>query len=127
MHQNEKRKDSTGIAPLNDGETTYTTAKQKAYALNKQFQSVFTTEDLSNIPQLDYSVHPSIGSISFTTHGIQLLLERLEPAKAPGPDYIPTKVIANAIAPVLQIIYAQSLEHAVLSNEWLSANIIPVF
>ena len=35
-------------------------------------------------------------------------IERLEPAKAPGPDYIPTKIIklfANAIAPVLQIIY----------------------
>jgi len=44
-----KRTDSTGIAPLNDRKTTYTTAKQKAYALNKQFQSVFTTEDLSNI------------------------------------------------------------------------------
>ena len=53
----------TGIAPLKEGETIYTTAEQKSSALNKQFQSVFTTEDLSNIPQLDYSVHPSIQNL----------------------------------------------------------------
>ena len=108
----------------------YTTAEQKYCTLNKQFQSVFTTEDLSNIPQLDYSVHPSIQNLEFTTHGIQLLLEKLEPTKAPGPDQIPTKVIkfcANAIAPVLQIIYTQSLEQATVPQEWLSANITPVF
>ena len=69
-------------------------------------------------------------NLSFTTHGIQLLLEKLDPAKAPGLDHIPTKVIklcANVIAPVLQIIYSQSLEHATLPQDWLSANIISVF
>ena len=85
-----KRKDNTGIAPLKEGETIYTTAEQKSCALNKQFQSVFTTEDLSNIPQLDYSVHPSIQNLEFTTYGIQLLLERLEPTKVPGlTKYLP--------------------------------------
>ena len=76
--------------------------------------------DLSNTPQLDYSVHPSIQNLEFTTHGIQLLLEKLEPTKAPGPDQIPTKVIkfcANAIAPVLQIIYTQSLQQATHKND----------
>ena len=75
-------------------------------------------------------MHPSIQNLEFTTYGIQLLLERLEPTKAPGPDQIPTKVIklcANAIAPVLQIIYTQSLEQATVPQEWLSANITPVF
>ena len=51
--------------------------------------SVFTSENLSNIPQLDYYVHPSIENLEFTTYGIQLLLERLEPTNAPGPDQIP--------------------------------------
>ena len=69
-------------------------------------------------------------NLSFSTHVIQLLLEKLDPAKDPGPDHIPTKVIklcANVIAPVLQIIYSQSLEHVILPQDWLSANIIPVF
>ena len=102
----------------------------KASIINNQFQSVFTTEDLSNVPRLEYSVYPSIQDLDFFTHGIQLLLERLDPTKAPGPDHIPTKVIklcANVIAPVLQIIYSQSLEHATLPQDWLSADITPVF
>ena len=64
-----KRKDNTGIAPLKDGETICTNTKQKACDLNDQFQSVFTTEDLSNTPQLDYSVHLPIQNLSFTTNG----------------------------------------------------------
>ena len=66
-----KRKDNIGIAPLKDGETICTTTEQKSCALNEQFQSVFTTKDLSNITQLNYSVHP-LQNLEFTTHGIQL-------------------------------------------------------
>ena len=88
-----KKKDNTGVAPLKDGEMICTNAKQKAYILNNQFQSVFTTENLSNIPQLDCSIYPSMENLSFTTCGIQLLLGRLDPTKAPSPDHIPTKVI----------------------------------
>ena len=82
------------------------------------------------MPQLDYSIHPSIENLSFTTHSIQLLLEKPDPAKAPGPAHIPTIIIklsANVIAPVLQMIYSQSLEHATLPQDWLSVNITPVF
>ena len=73
----------------------------KSCALNKQFQSVFATEDLSNIPQLDYSVHPSIQNLEFTTHDIQ---ERLQPTEAPDPDQIPTKVI-NSVLMLLLLYY----------------------
>ena len=44
-----KRKDNTGIAPLKSGKTIYTSAEQKSRTLNKRFQSVFKTENLSNI------------------------------------------------------------------------------
>ena len=83
-----------------------------------------------NVPQLDYFVYPSIPDLEFSIHGIQPLLERLDPAKAPGPDQMPTKVIklcANVMAPVLQIIYSQSLEHATLPQDWVSADITLVF
>jgi len=112
-----KMKDNAGVPPLKDGENICTDAKHKAHVLNNQFESVFTTEDL---PQLDQFVHPSIQDISFSIHGIQLLLERLDPSKAPGPDHLPTKVIklcAVQISPVLQIIYSQSLEHAALPQD----------
>ena len=43
---------------------------------------------------------------------IQLLLENLVPGKAPGPDGLPTyifKYCASEIAPILQVLYTQSL------------------
>lgn len=43
-----KRKDNNGVAPLKNGDTVCTDAKHKACVLNKQFQSVFTAEDLSS-------------------------------------------------------------------------------
>ena len=45
-----RKNDHFGVAPLNDGGTTYTEAKQKAQILNKQFESVFTNEDVTNFP-----------------------------------------------------------------------------
>jgi len=34
------------------GENVVTNAKEKATAINKQFQSVFTVEDLPNVPEI---------------------------------------------------------------------------
>ena len=88
--------------------TTYTEAKQKAQILSKQFESVFTNEDVTNVPQLDSSAYPKIGGVLFATRGIQLQLERLDPAKASGPDQLLARVLklcAEQISPVLQIIF----------------------
>ena len=74
-------------------DTVCTDAKHKACVLNKQFQSVFTAEDLSSTPQLDSSVYPSIQDLEFSVNDIQALLEKLEPSKAPGPNLLSTKVI----------------------------------
>ena len=79
-----------------------------------------------HVPQLDSSAYPKIGDVLFTTHGIQLQLERLDPAKAPGLDQLPARVLklcAEQISPVLQIIFSQSLEYGTLPQDWLSANI----
>ena len=91
---------------------------------------MFTNEDVSSIPQLDPSTYPTINEVLFTTHGIQLLLEKLDPAKASGPDQLPTRVFklcAKQIAPVLQIIFSQSLDHGTLPQDWVTANVTPVF
>ena len=53
---------------------------------------MFTNEDVSSIPQLDPSAYPVIHDVFFNTHGIQLLLEKLDPVKASGPNQLPTRV-----------------------------------
>ena len=65
-------------------------AKDKARILNNQFESLFTNEDLSNIPIMTFDATPQMPSISFSAHEIQLLLENLVLGKAPGPDGLTT-------------------------------------
>ena len=63
------KRDFTGIPTLFSNEKefsnekVFTAAKDKASVLNNHFQSVFTSEDLYNIP----SYHSSISSMSSTT------------------------------------------------------------
>ena len=59
-----------------------------------------------------------------------VLLENLVPGKAPGPDGLPTyffKYCASEIAPILQVLYTQSLSTGTLPGDWLTANITPVY
>jgi hypothetical protein len=48
--------------------------KSKAEALNKQFQSVFTGEDMSTLPQMGTSKTQGISNIQIQEKGIAQLL-----------------------------------------------------
>ena len=104
-------------------------SKDKVEISNNQFFSVFTEEDISYIPQVSNSF-PTMPNISFNVEGIYNLLNGLHINKSPGPDEIPSRILkycATEISPVLQIIFTQSMLSGVLPNDWLSANITPVF
>jgi len=63
-------------------------------------------------------------------HGIQNLLSTLDVQKASGPDLISPYILkhcTNEIAPILQVIFTQSLPTSSLPYDWLLANICPVF
>ncbi len=50
--------------------------------------------------------------------------------KAPGPDNITPKILkacADSIAPLLQQIYQKSLSTGELPDDWLNANVSPIF
>jgi len=68
--------------------------------------------------------------ITFTTNGIEHLLKNLKPGKAAGPDDIPTwilKICAVQVAPILQVIFTQLPNSGTLPNDWLTANVIPIY
>ena len=78
--------------------------KKKAEILNNQFYSVFTKENLSNIPKCTGHPYPTMPPISISTVGIQELLKEVDIKKAPGPDNILVWVLkhcATEIAPIL--------------------------
>jgi hypothetical protein len=65
----------------------------KANILNQQFVSVFTEEDMDNIPDLGISPTPEMNKIIINTEGAQNLLQHLKSNKATGPDDIPAKFL----------------------------------
>ena len=102
----------------------------KADILNNQFSSVFTQEDLSNIPDIGYDRIPAIDSLSITTNGAAKQLSLLKTNKASGPDAIPPwflKEHAAEIAPILTNILQDSIESGTVPSRWKWANVSGVF
>ena len=127
---NSQKKDSGGIPTLKTESGPATTSKEKAEALNSQYQSVFTKENTTSFPDKGKSPHPAMTNIVFNTDGIEKLLSNLNPRKACGPDLIPIRVMretAKQIAPILQVIFTQSYETGMLPKDWLTANIVAVY
>jgi hypothetical protein len=87
--------------------------KSKAEVLIKQFQSVFTDEDMPTLPQMGTSKTQDISSIQIQEKGIAKLLSKLNINKASGPDTISCRILREAtdeIAPYLKFIFEKSLE-----------------
>ena len=57
----------------------------KSEVLSKQFASVFTTENIENIPSPGGDPMPIIGNIVFTVKGVEKQLASLDPKKASRP------------------------------------------
>ena len=58
------------------------------------------------------------------------LLESLNGVKAPGPDELTNLILKNAaneISPFLRISFDQSLQTGKLPDDWVEANVAPVF
>lgn len=124
------RRDVFGVSPLSSMGRIASSAKEKAEALNKQFCSVFTREELSSIPTLGTSTVPDMPDIEISVTGVEKLLRNLKVNKAPGPDNIPARILqecASSVAPLLQKIYQKSISSGSLPQDWLNANVSPIF
>jgi hypothetical protein len=71
-----KRQDNTGIAPIKARGKLHSENKEKAELLNKQFQSVFTHEDTSSIPQCTDKSLSDITNLRITTEGVEKILKK---------------------------------------------------
>ena len=126
----QKRRDSSGIAALVSNGKLATTANEKAEALSKQYQSVFTKEDLTTLPHPGYKQLPKIPKLIITAEGIMKLLKNLDGNKASGPDGIPPKFFkacCEQVSPILQSIFTQSVQSGRLPQDWRRANISALY
>ena len=124
------RKDNCGVAPLKENKKVHADLKDKANILNKQYESTFTREDTSNIPQQRGEPCSTMPDIIVTEDGVAKLLRKINPNKACGPDRIPARVLkelAEEITPLLTAIFQKSLHSGTVPDDWRSANVSAVF
>jgi hypothetical protein len=122
--------DQSGVSPLKENGMLHSNTKDKAEILNRQFESVFSTEDKHNIPSKGVSPHPCMPEITITTTGVTKLLKNLKADKATGPDEISAKILketAEVISPALTALFNKSLNSGQVPLEWLKADVVPIF
>ena len=104
--------------------------KGKAEILNRQYQSVFSQEDPSFIPQPTTPPQSTMPDIIVKEEGVLKLLQGLKENKAAGPDCISPRVLklaAEPLAPCLTLLFNRSLQSGKVPEDWKTANISPVF
>ena len=101
----------------------------KAELLSNHFSSVFTHENLTDIPVVGTDMKPSMGPLTVTVPGVIKQLESLKPHKASGPDGIPPwflKEHAKEICPMLAAIYQTSIDTGCIPSKWKHVNVCGV-
>ena len=128
---NSSRKDNSGVQVLKVNDTNITSDRGKADALANQFSSVFTKESEDDVrPDFPPSPYADMPDIIVSTDGVAKLLRELKTSKAVEPDEITNKALklaADVIAPILQVMFQQSLDSGILPSDWKKANVTPLF
>ena len=98
------RRENTNIPVLNYNGSSHESSLDKAEVLNQQFQSVFTKEPNSPLPDKGFSPYPTMCNINISVEGIYNLLLNINPHKACGPDQIHGRVLKET-ADVIALSY----------------------
>jgi hypothetical protein len=124
------KRESSGVAPLLHQGQYVSDAASKATILNQEYASVFTSENLLDIPLKGNSPYPKMPEIHIDERGVLKLLSQINPHKACGPDALSARVLkemAPQLAPALTTIFLRSLDSGSIPAIWRDANITPVF
>ena len=82
------KRDSSGVGPLKIDGKLVSDSKEKANALNHQFQSVFNAKTQTEISDMGPSPFDPMQDYHISAPGVTKLLTNLKIYKAPGPDGI---------------------------------------
>ena len=129
---NKRRKNKRHIPNLvcKDGTLTKTD-EEKANALNEQFCSVYSNEDLDNIPLFpDRKIDTFLKRIDITSEIVLKKLQNLKIDKASGPDEVHPFILKNCSTILVQpitIIFNLSVKQGSLPKIWKHGRISPLF
>ena len=130
VRKNTKTREQIGDLKQEDGKLTHD-PKNKANILNNFFSSVFTRENLDNMPNLESrNQGKSLHNIVISTEIIKKNISKLKQAKSPGPDGIHNKLIIELkeqISEPLCKIFQESIDSGRVPIEWKCANVSPIY
>ena len=124
-----KPREKIGNLLKDDGSLTKDN-QEKADIFNTFFSSVFTQENLSNIPNFESRTSTTISNVEISLQDMKDKLESLNACKSPGPDGIHPRVLKelyNSIAVPLKILFDKTLESGSIPNAWKKAEVKPIF
>ena len=133
-----QKNSSTGVAPLKDQGKLVLDPEKKAELLNQTFQKAFSSGtsytdeeivDKCKMP-MDNEKYKSMPELIITRPGVEKILEKLNPSKAPGPDGLSPRILralSKEIAPILTTIYRHSLISGKVPKQWKKANVTPIY
>ncbi len=90
-------KDQVGITRLKEGDKEIIYPKECVQVLGQQYDSVFTDENLTYIPEPNTLSFPDIDNLYISIPGVEKLLMSLNVKKAIGPDLLPTRVLKDRL------------------------------
>ena len=127
-----KTKSKSTIGPLMTKEKKLLTdEKEMAEELNSFFSSVFTREDLSNIPEAAAeTIHSPMEKVRVSRVDISRKIRKLRKDAAPGPDGITPKILQQleeSLLLPLEHIFNESLRTGEVPVDWKTATVTPIF
>lgn len=111
--------------------TLATEDKEKAELLNLQFNSVYTKEDLKNIPEFeDLHLDTFLDEIKIEKQDVKKILKNLKTDKSCGPDEVHPYILqklADLISTPLTMIFKQSLQTGIVPKIWKEGIVSALF
>lgn len=111
-----------------DGDEALASA-DKVTEFSQFFASVFTKEDMQNLPAPAQVVQESLNYIDITREKVKCKLLQMNSTKSPGPDNIHPMFMretADEISYPLYLLFRRSMEIGKLPIDWKTANITPI-
>jgi len=135
VRSRQKRKGRVGPLKKEDGDGEVIVDEvEAAEVLNKYFSSVFTLEELRNIPEPSQAFLDSGGGglsqIIFTKENVVEKLKGLKTDKSPGLDELHPKFlheVREEIGAALAQIFNMSIQTGEVPQEWRDAVVVPLF
>ena len=132
INSKRKTKQNISILKMTNGDFTHND-QEKAQALQDLFTSVFTRENLENIPILppgSLSDNKFLSSILITESAVLQKLNLLNPCKTPGDDNLHPRLLkelSESLAKPITFLFNKSLSESELPNDWKRAQVSAIF